>query len=156
MSSNRKTETRAPRKPDLREAARVALKAANYQGMPDFIRDAITDAIADAGGRLRLPTPEYNEPEAEQVRMIAELFAAAPPTFSLRAGQLQAEAPDLAELLAAVFAHPDLPDRMWDYIADGIAELDNSFDKYENPEVMREVLVRYKPRRESKRKGGAK
>lgn len=47
---------------------------------------------------------------------------------------------NLAELLAATFAHPLLPHDMWEYISDGICELDNSFDKYENPEVMREIL----------------
>jgi hypothetical protein len=47
---------------------------------------------------------------------------------------------DLGALLAAAFAHPLLPSVMWDFIADGLCEIDNTFDKYENPEVMREVL----------------
>ncbi len=47
---------------------------------------------------------------------------------------------DLAVLLVKVFTHPKLPRVMWEFIADGLCELDGSFDKYENPEVMREVL----------------
>lgn len=61
---------------------------------------------------------------------------------------------DLATMLAAVFAHPDLPDAMWDAISDALCEMDNSFDKYSNPEVMREVLSGYRTRRETKQKGG--
>ncbi len=47
---------------------------------------------------------------------------------------------DLAVLLAKVIAHPDLPHVMWNHISDGLCEMDDSFEKYENPEVMREVL----------------
>jgi hypothetical protein len=50
------------------------------------------------------------------------------------------DARDLAALLAAVFTHPLLPRVMWEHIADALCEIDNTFDKYGNPEVMREVL----------------
>ena len=58
--------------------------------------------------------------------------------------------PDLATLLAAVFAHPDLPEKMWEHIADGLCEMDHSFDKYHNPEVVREVLAGYRTLRQTK------
>jgi hypothetical protein len=61
------------------------------------------------------------------------------PTPTKRAAPA-AQHEDLAVLLAKVIAHPDLPHVMWEYISDGLCELDNSFEKYENPEVMREVL----------------
>ena len=62
--------------------------------------------------------------------------------------------PDLAELIAETFAHPELPKVLWEYMADAICELDGSFDKYENPAVMREVLRLHKVR-EAREKGGA-
>jgi hypothetical protein len=56
---------------------------------------------------------------------------------------------DLAVLLAKVIAHPDLPHVMWEFITDGLCELDNNIDKYENLEVLRELLG-------LNRKGGAR
>jgi hypothetical protein len=47
---------------------------------------------------------------------------------------------DLAALLAAAFTHPLLPVAMWEHISDALCEIDDTFDKYGNPEVMREVL----------------
>ena len=63
--------------------------------------------------------------------------------------------PDIAALLSAVFAHPDLPRVMWDHMADALCEMDGDFDKYENPEVMREVL-RGQLTVSARRKGGAR
>ena len=48
---------------------------------------------------------------------------------------------DVASLLARTFSHPDLPKVMWDYMADALCEMDDSFTKYANPEVMREVIA---------------
>lgn len=62
---------------------------------------------------------------------------------------------DLATLLAAVFAHPDLPYLMSDHMADALCEMDSDFDKYENPEVMREIL-RGQQTVSARRKGGAR
>jgi hypothetical protein len=47
---------------------------------------------------------------------------------------------DLPSLLAATIAHPDLPPVMWQAITDALNEIDGTFEKYHNPEVMREVL----------------
>ncbi len=62
---------------------------------------------------------------------------------------------DVAVLLAEVFAHPDLPRRMWEHMADALCEMDGSFDKYENPEVMREVITGEETVSDKRRKGGA-
>ena len=67
----------------------------------------------------------------------------------------KSNAPDLAELIAETFAHPELPKVMWDHMADALCELDSGFDKYECPAVMREVLRLHKAR-EAREKGGAR
>ena len=59
---------------------------------------------------------------------------------------------DLAELLAAVFTHPDLPRPMWEVIADCLCELDSGFEKYGNADVMCEILAGYERRRAAERK----
>jgi hypothetical protein len=63
------------------------------------------------------------------------------PTPTKRAAPAaRAQHEDLAVLLSKVIAHPDLPRVMWNFISDGLCEMDDSFEKYENPEVMREIL----------------
>lgn len=60
---------------------------------------------------------------------------------------------DVAVLLARTFSHPDLPRVIWEHIADSLCEMDCSFDKYANPEVMREV-IRGAPTVRARRGGG--
>ena len=67
-----------------------------------------------------------------------------------------AEAGDVATLLAKVFAHPDLPYAVWVHIADALCEMDESFDKYKNPAVMREVLNLHAKQEAERKKGGAR
>ena len=63
---------------------------------------------------------------------------------------------DIAVLLAATFAHPELPKVMWEHMADALCAMDESFDKYENPEVVREIIAGHRRQREARaaRKGG--
>ncbi len=48
--------------------------------------------------------------------------------------------PDLAELLAAVMAHPDLPDALLRNLHHGFSELETDDAVYQNPEYVRAVL----------------
>lgn len=64
---------------------------------------------------------------------------------------------NLAVLLAAAFAHPRLPGEIREHIEQGLCEIDGTFDKYENPAVMEEVLRQHSIRqRREARKGGAR
>ena len=48
--------------------------------------------------------------------------------------------PDLADLLAAVIAHPDLPQSLCDSITDALCELNDSTKIYESPLMLRALF----------------
>ena len=63
--------------------------------------------------------------------------------------------PDLAELIAAVLAHPDTPEAIQDALTDAICNLWNSTEIYEDARAVR-ALLDYHAGRRSARKGGAR
>lgn len=48
--------------------------------------------------------------------------------------------PDLAELITQVLEHPDTPGKLYDYVIDGLMNLDQSLRVYHVPEYTRAVL----------------
>jgi hypothetical protein len=164
----RKAPARKPAK-DYAHSAEFTLDIINADDTPQIIKDAIHDALVEAQNQTQI---EILIPGGYDPAQLAVLLRSADKhglrihsgfvssNDSRRRDHTGTDAPrplsndELAALIAAVFAHPDLPERMWGFIADGLCELDNGFEKYENPEVMRAVLAGYKPRRQSMRKGG--
>ncbi len=57
--------------------------------------------------------------------------------------------PDLADLLAAVLTHPDLPNHLWERIIDAVTEFNCNVTVYHDPAVLRAVIA-YNTRRRSK------
>lgn len=56
-----------------------------------------------------MATPDFNEPRAEQERLLVALFAATPPTFSLRSDDAPTPALVAARRVADFCADPAMP-----------------------------------------------
>jgi hypothetical protein len=54
--------------------ARTVYQFLNAGGIPDFVNNAITVAIEDAGNLKKKPTPDYTEPDEEVINMLAAIF----------------------------------------------------------------------------------
>ncbi|MBA3320118.1 MAG: hypothetical protein H0T45_01550 [Pyrinomonadaceae bacterium] len=128
------------------ELAKHIAAILNYPDTPAQIYNDLADAVHN----LDTP-PRFFDSEEYVAMCLRQHFKGSGMTTT------QKDTPpddELPELLAAVFAHPDLPKPIWDHIAEGLCELDDDFEKYENPEVMREVLAGHKTCREAGREGG--
>lgn len=58
---------------------------------------------------------------------------------------------DLAELLAAVLQHPEVPARLYDQVTDALLELCNDVEIYEDARTIRAILDHHARRRARKR-----
>jgi hypothetical protein len=60
--------------------------------------------------------------------------------MSKKVTEQSAAQPDLADLLAGVIAHPDLPQVVWDGITDALCLLNHSTKIYESPLMLRALF----------------
>jgi hypothetical protein len=120
------------------ECERKAQATLDFTGtdVPDFISDAVIDAIAAAGARTGFPTPNYDEPAAEQRRMLADLFAGTDGNFSLRKSGREA----LAEHIAAIMANPETPTALYNALADELASMSSRID-HNSPAMIERSLA---------------
>ena len=62
-------------------------------------------------------------------------------------GERPESRPDLAELLAAVLSHPNVPERVYDLLTDALNELWDDVELYEDPRTVRALLDHHAKRR---------
>jgi hypothetical protein len=122
---------------DYANAAELVTDILNSAHVPQFVRDAIADALTNAGNETQMPqihtTGGFNR------RALASMFRHCDGIgLRLFGGRLMTEedyksagppapaAPDLAEMIAAVWHHPDCPQDIKDGIDQGTSELFNT------------------------------
>ncbi len=86
---------------------------------PDFITDAVNDAIDEAARRTGYPAPTYEPEEKDTRRILANLFSQTR-FLNLRTHDTHAE---LARLITAVLRHPLLPSGVYDDLSRSVVEL---------------------------------
>jgi hypothetical protein len=136
---------------DLTNMARGYEKIARYviqfinSSAPDFITDAVMDAILSAGEQFEFETPfqHEDETEGESAKILSEMFAGLHPTYSQRGKQPDPNSREvLAQHIAGVMAHPLTPFRLYhdigDYISDEGSELWNELEC--DPEFIKRIL----------------
>ncbi len=104
------------------ERQAVAVLAFINSDAPDFITDAVNDAIAEAARRTGFRSPTYDddhESKRETIKILAALFSQTR-LLTLRPQNTRAE---LAEHLSAVLRHPETPVNLFNAIADELTEL---------------------------------
>ena len=88
MTATKKAQTRKAHKSAERpraELERQAQSILDYSNIKvDFITDTIVDALTDACRHFGMPELDHSEPKEYQVKVVADLLAKMPPTFSLR------------------------------------------------------------------------
>ncbi len=119
----------------------VAVRVRNFIGesIPDFIRDAVVDAIAEAAERTGAPEPEYHA-QGYDVDALANLFEVAGPLFSLRPRTPQQA---LAAHLSAVLKHPDTPSALYNAMLDEFATMEGCVDCH-TPDMIQQTLEAFK------------
>ena len=121
--------------------------------IPDFIRDAVVDAIADAAERTCALEPEVHPEQGYDLEALAYLFEVAW-TLDLRApGYTITPTQALAAHLSVVLKHPDTPARLEHAIGVELAAMLNSLD-HDTPDMIERVLEAYK-KQESEKEGGS-
>ncbi len=88
--------------------------------VPDFISDAVIDAIEEAAQRTGFPAPTYAPEEKDTRRKLVDLFSQTR-HLSLRAQQNTRE--ELARALSAVLNHPDTPSSLFNAVGRELTEL---------------------------------
>ncbi len=91
----------------------------------DYLCDALMDALIEAANRKRMPLPMFNEPEAEQVKLIAGLLAVTDGNFSLEKSARRKVAEALETILKGGNA---IPDALQADIARAVNELNDFTD----------------------------
>jgi hypothetical protein len=120
------------------ERQAVAVLAFINSDAPDFITDAVNDAIAEAARRTGFRSPTYDddhESKRETIKILAALFSQTR-LLTLRPQNTRAE---LAEHIAGVLNHPLCPGDLFDAIGDEVATLSRELD-HDAPDHIRRVL----------------
>jgi hypothetical protein len=113
-----------------------AVLAFTNSGVPDFISDAVLDAIEEAAWRTGFPAPTYAPEEKDARRILADLFSQTR-HLSLRA--CENSLGELARLITAVLRHPLLPFGIYDDLSRSVAEL-NTNNAWEDRQYVEAVL----------------
>jgi hypothetical protein len=109
---------------------------------PDFVTDAIVDAIAEAGVLVGFPTPTYapEESEAQRRKMLAELFS--------QTQMLRLRDRNVQRAVLELLHNPETPGDLYEAVAGFLCERSNiGPNLFHTPEGVN-ALLKYVPEEE--------
>lgn len=150
------TRTKQTKSKQTSETMQEAIRVRTFLdggSIPNFICDAVIDAIREASRRTGAPMPEVHPKQGYDLEALAYLFEVAS-TIDLRApGFAATPLQVLAAHLAAVMAHPETPVTLHNALGRTLTEMANAID-FAAADMIERTLDAFK-RQESQEEGGS-